>query len=208
ASGSCFKVRTTWGKVKIRLKLLGRYNVLNALAAVATGGALGVDLELIADVLGAMPVVPGRLEEIKTSRGFLVFVDYAHTDDALENVLRTLREITAKRLIVVFGCGGNRDRTKRPAMGRAATELADHVIITSDNPRREDPTAIIGEIRGGCSKSNYEVMEDRSEAIRKAVDIAQKGDVVLIAGKGHEAVQEFANTTVMFDDRQVVRKYL
>lgn len=207
-TGSCLVVQTTWGKVKIRLKLLGRYNVCNALAAVAACGAMGVELDLVADVLGSMPAVPGRLEEIKTGRGFHVFVDYAHTDDALENVLKTVREITSGKVITVFGCGGNRDKTKRPLMGGVVTRLADRVIITSDNPRKEEPRAIIDEIKAGCERDNYEIIEDRAEAIRRAVEIAQKGDVVLIAGKGHEAVQELANTTIMFDDRQVVRKYL
>lgn len=207
-AGSSFKLKTTWGSSKMKLKLLGRFNILNAMAAVAACGALGVDLDLMAEVLAGLHGVPGRLEEIRTNRGFNVFVDYAHTDDALENVLKTLREITRERLIVVFGCGGNRDRTKRPLMGRVATALADHAIITSDNPRKEEPGAIIAEIKAGIEKSNYEIREDRAEAIRRAIELAGKGDVVLIAGKGHEAVQELANTTIMFDDRQVVRKYL
>jgi UDP-N-acetylmuramoyl-L-alanyl-D-glutamate--2,6-diaminopimelate ligase len=207
-NGSCVKVQTTWGKVKLRMKLLGRYNIYNALAAVAASGAMGIELDVMAEALGAMTFVPGRLEEIKTNKGFHVFVDYAHTDDALENVLTTLREITDKSLIVVFGCGGNRDRSKRPLMGGVATRLADRVIVTSDNPRKEEPGAIIEEIKAGCQRDNYEIIEDRTEAIKRAIEIAQKGDVVLIAGKGHEAVQEFANTTIMFDDRQVVRKYL
>ena len=209
ASGSAFRVLTPWGDAKIQTKLLGRFNISNALAAIASCGALGINLDVIASVLSKIVCVPGRLEEIETRKGFQVFVDYAHTDDALEHVLTTLREITNKRLIVVFGCGGNRDKTKRPAMGSVAARLADYSILTTDNPRKEDPSEIIAQIRGGFdSADNFEIVEDRTEAIKRSLAMADRGDVVLIAGKGHENFQEFANTTIPFDDRQVVRALL
>ena len=163
----------------------------------------------MAEALSEIASVPGRLEPVQNSRGFSVFVDYAHTPDALANVLRTLREVTSKRLLVVFGCGGNRDRGKRPIMGAAAATLADHAVVTSDNPRGEDPSAIIAEITEGFHGSdNFEVEVDREKAIAKALALARPGDTVLIAGKGHENVQEFANTVVPFDDRDVVKRQL
>jgi len=137
-----------------------------------------------------------------------VIVDYAHTPAALENVLATLRELTGGRLITVFGCGGNRDRAKRPLMGAAVTASADHALITSDNPRMEDPLSIIREIEAGCAKGRYEVEPDRRKAIEKALAMAQPGDIVLIAGKGHETFQEVGKTMLPFDDRQVAREIL
>ncbi|NQT94756.1 MAG: UDP-N-acetylmuramyl-tripeptide synthetase, partial [Lentisphaerae bacterium] len=207
--GSRFRVSTPWGHARVRSRLLGRYNVSNMLAAIASAGVLGFELESIAGAFATMSAVPGRLEEIPTDKEFQVFVDYAHTDDALAHVLRTLREIAPGRLLAVFGCGGNRDPSKRPAMGAVAAELADFTILTSDNPRKEDPWQIIQEIKSGFGdRTNYEIIEDRSGAINRALQIASKGDVVLIAGKGHETFQEFANTTLSFDDRLVVRKAL
>ncbi|MBI2441529.1 MAG: UDP-N-acetylmuramoyl-L-alanyl-D-glutamate--2,6-diaminopimelate ligase [Lentisphaerae bacterium] len=209
SAGSTFEVHSPWGDAQLTLKLLGRYNVSNALAAMAAAGAAGVPPAQAAGILARMIAVPGRLEEIAAEGGFQVFVDYAHTDDALQNVLTTLREITRGKLSVVFGCGGNRDRKKRPRMGAVAARLADYVILTSDNPRKEDPSAIIAEIRSGCQQSeNVEVVEDRHEAIIRALSLAEPGDVVLVAGKGHENYQEFANTVIPFDDRQVVRECL
>lgn len=207
--GTVFDVKSPWGDARISLRLLGRCNVSNALAAFGVCGALGVNPRLISGILEGMLSVPGRLEEIQTNAGFQVFVDYAHTEDALRNVLTTLREITVGRLIVVFGCGGNRDVKKRPLMGAVTEELADYVIVTSDNPRREDPGVIIGQILNGFkTREKVEVIQDRCEAIARALLIAGKGDVVLIAGKGHENYQEFANTIIPFDDRQVVRECL
>ncbi|MFA5043626.1 MAG: UDP-N-acetylmuramoyl-L-alanyl-D-glutamate--2,6-diaminopimelate ligase [Kiritimatiellia bacterium] len=209
SAGSVFDVQSPWGEAQVRLKLLGQYNVSNALAALATAGGVGMPLAHAARVVSQMMAVPGRLEEISIEGGFQVFVDYAHTEDALQNVLSTLRAITPGKLMVVFGCGGNRDRKKRPLMGAVATRLADYVLLTSDNPRKEDPIEIIAEIRAGCKQSdNVEVVEDRHEAIVRALSMAEKGDVVLIAGKGHENYQEFANTVIPFDDRQVVRECL
>jgi UDP-N-acetylmuramoyl-L-alanyl-D-glutamate--2,6-diaminopimelate ligase len=188
---------------------LGRFNVSNALAVVASCGALGIAPGQVAEVIARVRNIPGRLEEIPTRMGFLVFVDYAHTDDALSNVLRTLRELTRRRLIVVFGCGGNRDRTKRPAMGAVAAELADFSVLTSDNPRRENPSDILAQVRQGFGeRANFEIVEDRAEAIQRALSMAAEGDVVLIAGKGHETYQEFAHTVIPFDDREIARKIL
>ena len=209
AGGSSFAAATPWGRAEVRLRLLGRYNVSNALAAIGGCCRLGVSLDTAVAALAEMVSVPGRLEMIETGRGFPLFVDYAHTDDALQNVLGTLRELTAQRLIVVFGCGGNRDRTKRPIMGRVAARLADYAILTSDNPRKEDPAAILQEVRAGFeAAANFEIIEDRRQAIRRAIEMGKAGDVILIAGKGHETYQEFANTTIPFDDRQVAREIL
>ena len=207
--GSTFRAVTPWGEAPVTLRLRGRYNVINALAALAACGALGVGLDRMAEALAGMIAVPGRLEEIPARRGFQVFVDYAHTADALEKVLTTLREITRGRLIVVFGCGGNRDAGKREPMGRVVASLADYAIITSDNPRREPPLAIMEQIRRGFgSAAACELIEDRAAAIRRALQLAVSGDVVLVAGKGHETFQELATTMVPFDDRAAVRKEL
>jgi len=154
--------------------------------------------------------VPGRLQRVSVDETFRVFVDYAHTADALRNVLITASELTRGRLIVVFGCGGDRDKGKREPMGRAACELADFSILTSDNPRTEDPREILRQVEEGFpsgAQSRYMVIEDRREAIERALDIARPADTVLIAGKGHETYQEFANTVVPFNDRQVVEEY-
>jgi UDP-N-acetylmuramoyl-L-alanyl-D-glutamate--2,6-diaminopimelate ligase len=209
SAGTSFKAVTPWGTSAVKTRLLGRFNVYNSLAAIAACASSGIQLDAIARALAEMVSVSGRLEEIKTDKGFHVFVDYAHTDDALENVLQTLREMPRRRIILVFGCGGNRDKTKRPLMGKVAAQLADFSFITSDNPRKEVPASIIAEIRAGFGDAaNFDCVEDRAEAIRKALAMAQKDDIVLVAGKGHESFQEFANTTIAFDDRQVVKRYL
>ena len=168
-----------------------------------------MEIPVIAQALEKTDPVPGRLERIPTERGFQVFVDYAHTPDALENVLTTLRSLTRGRLIVVFGCGGSRDRGKRPLMGGAAAQLADHTVLTSDNPRNEDPAAIIAEIEAGITgNASYDTEVDREKAIFRALSMAKTGDLVVVAGKGHENCQEFADTVVPFDDREVVRRLL
>jgi UDP-N-acetylmuramoyl-L-alanyl-D-glutamate--2,6-diaminopimelate ligase len=209
AAGSEVEVQSPWGPATLKLKLPGRFNVYNALAALAACGVLKIEPAVSAAVLSNISAVPGRLEEIPTGQGFQVFVDYAHTEDALQNVLTTLREFASNRLLVVFGCGGNRDAKKRPLMGGVVARLADYAILTSDNPRKENPSAIITQIRSGMQgANNYEVVEDRYEAIARALTLAEKGDVLLIAGKGHENYQEFANTVIPFDDRQVVRECL
>jgi len=185
--------------------LAGRYNIANMLCAAGLALEAGVSLDAVASALEAAKPRWGRLERVPAPVPATVFVDYAHTDDALTNVLGTLREMTRGRLTVVFGCGGDRDRTKRPLMGRACAALADRLVITSDNPRSEDPSAIIGEIMAGVpAGTSYEVEPDRRAAIRRALEGATAGDVVLVAGKGHEPFQELADRTVPFDDRQVV----
>jgi UDP-N-acetylmuramoyl-L-alanyl-D-glutamate--2,6-diaminopimelate ligase len=196
--------------VRIESRLRGAYNVSNCLAAMAAARAVGIAdgaiVRGIADVAG----VPGRLEPVEAGQPFPVLVDYAHTPDSLDNVLRALRGMAAGRLIVVFGCGGDRDRGKRPLMGEVATSLADLTIVTSDNPRSEDPRAIIAEIEPGAKAGGgaYRVEPDRRAAIRLAVEEARPGDLVLVAGKGNETGQEFRDRTVPFDDRVVARQEL
>ena len=200
----------------IDLKLKGRFNVENALAAMATGRLLGVDEQAIARGLEAIDGVPGRFEAVDEGQPFTVIVDYAHTPDSLENVLTTARELTSGRVLCVFGCGGDRDREKRPTMGRIGSELADVAIVTSDNPRSEDPAAIIDEILAGADpnagnarlQAELRVVPERREAIGLAVESAEPGDVVVIAGKGHEQGQQFRDRTVPFDDRDVAREAL
>jgi len=207
---SRFDLSTPWGNVAdVRLGLMGRFNVSNALAAIGVCGALGIKLGLITETLARFKGAPGRLEEVPTGRGFRVFVDYAHTGDALENVLSALREAGASRVILVFGCGGNRDKEKRAAMGSVAARLASYSVVTTDNPRKEDPMEIIAQIRAGfAGHDNFEIQVDRALAIRRGLEVAKNGDVVVIAGKGHENFQEFADTVAPFDDRQVVRSVL
>ena len=207
--GTCFNVYTPWGDEKICLKLLGRFNIFNALAALAVGGILGVELPKMVQTLRDIPNVPGRLELVPNRKHRKVFVDYAHTDDALKNVLSTLREICKGKLVVVFGCGGNRDRGKREKMGRVAAKLADYTIVTSDNPRDEDPEAIVGEIIAGFSDvSQFEVEIDRRAAIKKGIRSIGRKDILLVAGKGHETYQEVQGTIIPFDDRETVREII
>jgi UDP-N-acetylmuramoyl-L-alanyl-D-glutamate--2,6-diaminopimelate ligase len=191
----------------VDLKLRGRFNVENALGAVAASRLLGIDGDAIARGLEAVRGVPGRFESVSEGQPFEVIVDYSHKPEALESVLRTARELATGRLICVFGCGGDRDRGKRPIMGRIASELADVAIVTSDNPRSEEPQAIIDEILEGVI-GEVEVEPDRTAAIARAISLANEGDVVLIAGKGHEQGQEFADRTIPFDDREVARDVL
>jgi UDP-N-acetylmuramoyl-L-alanyl-D-glutamate--2,6-diaminopimelate ligase len=206
--GTSFQLDARGKSYLVRVPLIGRFNVSNALAALAAANALGISVREAVLSLGKTPQVPGRLEMVPAKRQFQVFVDYAHTHDALLNVLKTLRELAPRRLIVVFGCGGNRDREKRPLMGRVAAENADYSIITSDNPRKEDPDAIIAEIEKGFRSERYEKVLDRAEAIARAIALAEPRDIVLIAGKGHEPYQEFADHTIPFDDVQVARRAL
>src|SRR5207248_1339121 len=194
--GTSYQLDARGKSYLIRVPLIGRFNVANSLAALAAANALGVGLREAVISLAKSPQVPGRLEMVPAKRQFQVFVDYAHTPDALLNVLKTLRELGPRRLIVVFGCGGNRDREKRPLMGEIADRHADYAIITSDNPRGEDPGAIIDETEKGFRSTRYEKHVDRTEAIRRAIALAHPRDIVLIAGKGHERYQEFADHTV------------
>lgn len=193
----------------LSLRLVGRFNVANALAAIAVALHFGVSWETVARALPEFKAPPGRLEIVDEGQPFTVAVDYAHTPDALEKVLLTVRELTKGRVIVVFGCGGDRDPTKRPEMGRIATELADYTVITSDNPRTEDPLKIISEIVKGVKEgSAHHVEPDRRKAIFHAIFEAQPGDFVLIAGKGHETYQIVGTQKLPFDDREVAREAL
>jgi len=199
-----FRVETPRGDVACVLPLIGRHNIYNALAAIGTALALEAPLEALPAALAAMPPVPGRLESVAAGQPFGLYVDYAHTDDALQNVLTTLREMTRGRLLLVFGCGGNRDAGKRPKMGAVAARLADYTVITSDNPRREDPATIARQIEEGYRGvrcDGYAVQLDRRRAIADILAQAGPEDTVLIAGKGHETYQEFESTVVPFDDR-------
>jgi UDP-N-acetylmuramoyl-L-alanyl-D-glutamate--2,6-diaminopimelate ligase len=191
----------------VELKLHGRFNLENALGALAASRLLGIEHDAAVRGLESLRGVPGRFESVAEGQPFEVIVDYSHKPDALESVLRTARELTSGRVICVFGCGGDRDRGKRPLMGRIASELADVAILTSDNPRSEDPLAIIDEVLAGVV-AEIDVEPDRSAAIARGIAEARDGDVVLIAGKGHEHGQEFADRTIPFDDREVAREAL
>jgi len=198
-----------WRGVDVRLPLGGRVNVANALAAATAAEQVGIEPADIARALASAPPVRGRYEPVDAGQPFAVLVDYAHTPDGLERLLRSVRETTQGRVLVVFGAGGDRDREKRPAMGAAATRGADVAVLTSDNPRREDPDEIIAEVRAGALPSSaLKVEPDRRTAIAEVLGMARPGDVVVIAGKGHEATQQFADRTVPFDDREVAGEEL
>lgn len=207
-SGTEFELKSKNFQEKLVTPLIGRHNVYNLLAGIAFGLSEGSDLSSIKAAVAKFSSVPGRLESVDTGKGFFCFVDYAHSEDALFNVISALREISRKKIIVVFGCGGERDRGKRPKMGRVATELADLAIVTNDNPRSEPPEEIFTQIRNGINKDNYCIIADRQEAIAKAISLADKGDTVLIAGKGHENYQVLKSGKVHFDDREAVRRCL
>lgn len=203
-------IATPAGNLQIVSPLLGRANLANILAAVGTGVAMGIANAKIEQGIAQLPSVPGRFERIDAGQPFLVMVDYAHTDDALKNVLKTARELTRQRLIVLFGCGGERDRTKRPRMGEAAGTLADFVVLTSDNPRSEDPLLIMADALVGLQRTGtpYLAEVDRGIAVRKALAEARAGDVVVLAGKGHETYQILKDGKIDFDDRAVARQAL
>jgi UDP-N-acetylmuramoyl-L-alanyl-D-glutamate--2,6-diaminopimelate ligase len=220
--GFSVRVASPLGEIDLRCPLTGRYNLDNAMAAVAVAAALDIPARAVAEGVAACRLVPGRLERVDSGGGPAVFVDYAHTDHALINVLGALRELTDGRLLVVFGCGGDRDRGKRPLMGKAVAQSADLAVVTSDNPRTEDPQAIIEQILPGLASwsrvgasalaasdpKSYSVLADRKEAIALAVSAARSGDVVLIAGKGHETYQIVGTTRHGFDDRKEARAAL
>ena len=214
AEGSSFELITPVGSTEVHTRLVGRHNVANGLAAASVGVALGVGLETIRKGLASVECVAGRLERVVVNGvagGPTVLVDYAHTDDALRNVLGSLAPLKGSRLIVVFGCGGDRDRGKRPRMARVAAEHADEIVVTSDNPRTERPEAIIEEIVAGFEGGDLErvtIEPDRSQAIERAVAAAGPEDIVLIAGKGHESYQVLGRQRVPFDDREVARACL
>ncbi|MBL6633390.1 MAG: UDP-N-acetylmuramoyl-L-alanyl-D-glutamate--2,6-diaminopimelate ligase [Thermoleophilia bacterium] len=211
ATGFTATVRTPRGPMQVTSPLRGRFNVMNVLGVIATGEAMGLDPAAVAGGLAALPGVPGRLEPIDMGQPFQVLVDYAHTPDSLENVLHAARDLAGGgRLIVLFGCGGDRDTGKRPQMGGIGRRLADMCIVTSDNPRSEDPDAIIAEIVAGAGEGPAQlvVQADRRAAIADAIAMAAPGDVVLIAGKGHESGQEAMGVVTPFDDRDVARQVL
>lgn len=205
--GTRMELETHWGTLRFALALQGRFHQMNAAAAIAAGLAMDVDAETIAAAIQDVQV-PGRFESVREGQDFSVIVDYAHTPDALGNVLRAAREFTEGRLICVFGCGGDRDRGKRPQMGRISARMSDLTIVTSDNPRTESPESILRDILTGVGRADYRVEVDRRKAISLAVECASAGDLVVIAGKGHENYQDIGGQKVHFDDRQVARDLL
>ncbi len=192
----------------IKLNIPGRFSIYNALAAIGAARLAGINAQVIKEALENVNGVPGRLERIQEVQSFSVIVDYAHTPDALENVLNTIRNFAEGRVITVFGCGGDRDTKKRPLMGQVVGKLSDHTIITSDNPRSEEPYSIIKMIEEGIktTQTDYRVIENRREAIQQALNFAKPNDVILIAGKGHETTQTVGHVTMHFDDRETVRE--
>lgn len=210
SDGSEFDVSTPSGKLAIKTRLIGMHNVSNCLAAIAAMHTLGVDDRIIVEGIESVISIPGRLEPVEMGQEFKVLVDYAHTEDALNNVLSILKNIAVGEVWTVFGCGGDRDRSKRPLMGMAACKFSDRVIITSDNPRSEEPLDIIREIESGVKGkfSNYDIVPDRRDAIQKAISSAAEGDIVFIAGKGHEDYQIIKDEVIHFDDRVVAMEML
>lgn len=206
AKGTTFALEARGKSFLVRLPLIGLFNVYNALGAIAAAVTCGVEARTAVDAIAKCPQVPGRLERVPCKRNFEVFVDYAHTDDALRNVLSTLRELHPARITTVFGCGGDRDRAKRPLMARAAEELSTQVIVTSDNPRSENPERILDDIETGLRLGNHKRIANREEAIRHAIHLAGPGDIVLIAGKGHEKYQETDGQILPFDDVDIAQK--
>jgi UDP-N-acetylmuramoyl-L-alanyl-D-glutamate--2,6-diaminopimelate ligase len=209
-TGTSFKAVRELTEVPVKMKMSGTFNVYNALAAVGAGLFMNVSTDAISEGFKTLPGVRGRFELIDEGQDFGVVVDYAHTPDGLQNVLSSAKELVRNRLIVVFGCGGDRDRSKRPIMGEIAAQYGDVVIVTSDNPRTEEPVRIITDIQLGIEKhrKDYIVEVDRKNAIMHAIDIAQSGDLVVIAGKGHETYQIFRDGTIHFDDAEVARESL
>jgi UDP-N-acetylmuramoyl-L-alanyl-D-glutamate--2,6-diaminopimelate ligase len=204
-----FTLPTTQGRLAIRSALIGQHNIYNLLAGIAVAMALEVEVEAIIGGIAQLRQIPGYLERIDVGQNFAVFVDYAHTPEALEQALRAVRATTPGRLITVFGCGGDRDPGKRPVMGKIATTLSDYTVITSDNPRTEDPQHIVNDIVAGVdSRQRYTTMLDRRYAIIHALDMARSHDTVVIAGKGYEASQIIGTTHLYFDDREVAREAL
>ncbi|WP_020615586.1 UDP-N-acetylmuramoyl-L-alanyl-D-glutamate--2,6-diaminopimelate ligase [Paenibacillus daejeonensis] len=213
AKGTSFRLTTFRGACQVHMRLVGKFNVYNALAAVAAGLVEGLELDGIRESLEQISGVPGRVEAVDAGQPYAVIVDYAHTPDGLDNVLKAVKEIAKGRVICVFGCGGDRDRTKRPMMGQIAASHADYVVVTSDNPRSEDPQRILEDIKAGLveagvSESRYVLEVDRRKAIKKAVDMASSDDVVLIAGKGHETYQIIGAETSVFDDREIAEQLI
>lgn len=212
--GSTVDLETPAGAARARIALPGRYNILNAMAALAAGLGMGIDLKTAVAGIEALQTVPGRCERIVAGQPFTVIVDYAHTPDAMNAILMEARRLTARRLMVVFGCGGDRDKGKRPLMGEAAKRWCDYIVVTNCNPRTEEPEAIAGAIvqgiqkAGGAEGKDYEVELERRLAFRRAFEMAAEGDIIVLAGRGHEPRQLFAGTSREFDDRVVARETL
>jgi UDP-N-acetylmuramoyl-L-alanyl-D-glutamate--2,6-diaminopimelate ligase len=214
--GLNFTAVTPVGSFSVRSALAGRYNIDNLLAAIGAAIHLGISPDEIQRGIASLSGVPGRFERLDSGRGFSVIVDYAHTEDALERLLRTVSELTSGRIITVFGCGGDRDPGKRAPMGRAAARFSDWVVITSDNPRSEDPIRIMDEVAVGVRESSakkkrpleWMALPDRQEAIERALDLARPGDTVVVAGKGHEEYQILGGRTIPFDDRRIAADWI
>jgi len=208
--GLRFEVEYGQTRFPIESALMGHTNVYNILAACAAGFSFGLSPETIAKGIASCRAVPGRFERVDQGQPFAVVVDYAHTDDALRNTISVARELAPNRIITLFGCGGDRDRSKRPLMGQAAAENSDFVILTSDNPRSEDPLAIMNDALVGLRRYDtpHLIEPDRAIAIQRAIEQAHPGDVVILAGKGHENYQVLKDRTIPFDDREVARKLL
>ena len=207
-AGSRFILQSHYGEIPIETSLIGKHNVYNILAAVGCCLHEGISLKNIKRGIEELASVPGRLEAIKGNQNFYIFVDYAHTEDALQNILLSIKQVTDAKIILVFGCGGDRDKTKRPKMGKIACQYADLIILTNDNPRSERPDEIAEQIVSGMTQEKYMVILDRQEAILKALQMAAAGDVVLVAAKGHENYQIFKDQTIHFDDREVIQDFL
>jgi UDP-N-acetylmuramoyl-L-alanyl-D-glutamate--2,6-diaminopimelate ligase len=209
-SGVRFDVGYRGRRLKLESALVGRANVYNILAACCAALSYEVEPEALVRGIAGCRSIPGRFERVEQGQPFLVVVDYAHTDDALRNLIQMAREVVRGRIITVFGCGGDRDRAKRPLMGAVAGQFSDFVVLTSDNPRSEDPLAIMRDARAGLERYPTPFIEepDRAEAIRRAIQEARAGDAVLIAGKGHETYQVLRDRVIPFDDREVARAVL
>ncbi|KHF40782.1 UDP-N-acetylmuramoyl-L-alanyl-D-glutamate--2,6-diaminopimelate ligase [Halalkalibacter okhensis] len=205
-SGTMFELTAFGKKEQISLQLIGMFSVYNALAAIAAAYVSGVSLVSIKESLEHVEGVAGRFETVDAGQDFTVIVDYAHTADSLENVLTTVKDFATKRIFAIVGCGGDRDRTKRPVMAKIACEHADRAIFTSDNPRSEEPEQILTDMTAGVKEGQYEVIIDREKAIKQAIQEAQKDDIIVIAGKGHETYQILGDKTIHFDDREVARE--
>ena len=208
ASGVSYRLVTPTYEEDIFVPVPGKFTVYNTLAVIATAYLLGIDKDIIKESLKNTKGVPGRFEAVQNDKGIHVIIDYAHTPDALENVINTARGFATNRIITVFGCGGDRDNTKRPIMGSIAEKLSDIAVLTSDNPRTEDPNKIIEDVLKGMKNNNYKVIVDRREAIVEAVKLAEKDDIILIAGKGHEDYQIIGREKIHFDDKEEARKAL
>ncbi len=207
-AGTEFQLSIRGTTSRLHTPLAGRHNIYNCLAAASAAHAIGIDSQSIVVGLEAITRIDGRLERVDRDCGFTVLVDYAHTPEALQNVLTAIRDLAPRRIICVFGCGGDRDKTKRPKMGAIAAEMSDVVVVTSDNPRSEEPEAIIADIRAGIERTDAIVEPDRRAAIATAIELAGPGDVVLLAGKGHETYQQLADGRIDFDDRVVAAEII